>query len=130
MSIMNNNDVMKIEIFLELFFQRASRLVKVMVKLWGGVSSILIEGIRPTFIQLLIFYWIYQFYWFFIDFIDFIDFLSILSILLIFIDFIDFIDFSPILLIFHQFHPFLLVFWLVLPIFMNFSTSFYWVMNF
>ena len=42
--------------FLNFFFQRSSRLVKVMVKLWGGVFSILIEGIRPTFIQLLIFY--------------------------------------------------------------------------
>ena len=46
-----------------------------MVKLWGGVSSILIEGVRPTFIHLLIL----------LIFIDFIDFLSIL---LIFIDFI------------------------------------------
>ena len=65
-----------------------------MVKLWGGVSCILIEGVRSTFIQLLIFLLI------FIDFIDFllillifIDFIDFLSILLIFIDFIDFYRF-------------------------------------
>ena len=99
--------------FLGTFFQRSSRLVKVMVKLWGGMSSILIEGVRPTFIQLLIFYrfyWFlsislifyrfYWFYWFFIDFIDFYRFYWFLSILLIFT---DFIDFSTILSIFVDF---------------------------
>ena len=96
---MNSNEVWRHEnwIFLELFFQRSNRLVKVMVKLWGGVSSILIEGVRPTFIHLLIFYW---FYWFFIDFIDFYRFYWFLSILLIFT---DFIDFSTILSIFVDF---------------------------
>ena len=114
-------------IFFWNFFQRSSRLVKVMVKLWGGVSSILIEGVRSTFIQLLIFYWFYwflsillifyrfyRFYWFFIDFIDFYRFYWF---------FYRFYWFLPILLIFQLFYPFLLIFWLVLRIFNNFSTS-------
>ena len=69
-------------IFLGTFFQRSSRLVKVMVKLWGGMSSILIEGGQAN---------IYPF----------IDFLMIL---LIFIDFIDFLSILLILLIFYRFY--------------------------
>ena len=104
---MNNNEVWRHENwnFFGTFFQRSSRLVKVMVKLWGGVSSILIEGVRPTFIHLLIFYW---FYWFLSILLIFYRFHWFLSILLIFI---DFIDFSTILLIFQRFYPFLFVFY-------------------
>ena len=57
---------MKIDIFLEHF--SLSRLGKVIVKLWGGVSSILFKGQAS----------VYPFINFFIDYIDF------LSILLIF----------------------------------------------
>ena len=66
---------MKIEIFFGTFCQRSSRLVKVMVKLWGEVSSILIEGGQAN---------VYPFIDFLLIFIDFIDFLSISLILLIF----------------------------------------------
>ena len=97
------------------FFRNFSSTIK-MVKLWGGVSNILIEGGQTNVYPFIDFY---RFYWFFIDFIDFIgfidfiDFLSILLILLIFYRFIDFYRFYwflPILLIFQRFYPFLLVF--------------------
>ena len=50
---------MKIDIFLEPFFQRSRRLVKVMVKLWGGVSSILIEGGQANIYPFIDFYRFY-----------------------------------------------------------------------
>ena len=110
----------EIEIFLELFFQRSSRLVKVMVKLWGGVSCILIEGVRSTFIQLLIFLLIL------LIFIDFIDFLSILLILLILLIFYRFYWFLSILLIFTDFIDFSTI----LSIFVDFLTSFAYFQQF
>ena len=103
--------------FFGTFFQRSSRLVKVMVKLWGGMSSILIEGgqanIYPFIDFVIDFIDFYRFYWFFIDFIDFHRFYWFLSILLFFyrfywclsilLIFTDFIDFSTILSIFVNF---------------------------
>ena len=55
-------DVMKIEFF-GTFFQRSSRLIKVMVKLWGGVS-ILNEGGDAN---------VYPFIDFLLILLDFID---------------------------------------------------------
>ena len=124
---------MRIEILGE-FFQRSSRLVKVMVKLWGGVSSTLIEGVRPTFIHLFIFFIdFYRFNWFFIDFIDFYRsywffyrFYWFLSILLIFYRFYWFLSTFIYLLIFIDFTDFATI----LSIFVGFLTSFAYFQQF
>ena len=108
---------MKIEFFFWTFFQRSSRLVKVMVKLWGGMSSILIEEGQAN---------IYPF----------IDFLLILLIFIYFIDFIDFIDFLWILLIFYRFYLFywfftdFIDFSTILSLFVGFLTSFAYFQQF
>ena len=97
-------DVMKFKIVFGTFFSNDQAVWLKSWSNWSGVSSILIEGVRPTFIHLLIlsifinFFDCFRFYWFLIYWF--------LSILLIFIDFIDlfrfywfftdFIDFSPI----------------------------------
>ena len=114
----------------EHFFNDQAVWFKVMVKLWGGVFCILIEGVRSTFIHLLIFFDFidfYRFYWFFYRFYWFFD--RFYWFYWFFIDFIDW--FLSILLIFHRFYWFFTdfihfcwFFWLSFAYFQQFLNKF------